>query len=186
MAMMPCEHLLRRRCVKRGCSRMVQPACAIPPSRDPTATCGESSSDRNRTLRADFSSKTPWTPHCNRQPSNIIIVVCDIFSRGTCNNNITCVPPCSIRQEGTPVQKGQTSDECQATPPLRSSPTTPKACLPHMDSLFQPRNPHRAARGPFLAQANCIQANPAGEKTNKLPACEAKTPPRRRGAAGGK
>ena len=38
---------------------------------------------------------------------------------------------------------------------------------------------------PFLAQANCIQANPAQKKTNKLPASEAKPPPRRRGAAGG-
>ena len=43
-------------------------------------TCAASSSGRNRTVRADFSSKTPWAPPCNRQPSNIIIIICDIFS----------------------------------------------------------------------------------------------------------
>ena len=54
---------------------------------DPTYTCAASSRDRNRTVRADFSSKTLWAPPCNRQPSNIIIIVCDIFSFFSVNND---------------------------------------------------------------------------------------------------
>ena len=46
---------------------------------DITGTCGGSSSDRNRTVRADFSSKALWASPCNRQPSNIIIIVCNIY-----------------------------------------------------------------------------------------------------------
>ena len=46
---------------------------------DPTYTRAASSSDRNRSVRADFSSKTLWAPPCNRQPSNIIIIVCNIY-----------------------------------------------------------------------------------------------------------
>ena len=40
-------------------------------------TRGGASSDRNRTCRADLSSKPPWAPLCNRQPSNYIIIVCN-------------------------------------------------------------------------------------------------------------
>ena len=48
-------------------------------ARDITDTCAASSSGRNRTVRADLSSKPPWPPPCNRQPSYIIIIVCNIF-----------------------------------------------------------------------------------------------------------
>ena len=44
---------------------------------DTTDTCAASSSGRNRTVRADLSSKPPWAPLCNRQPSNYIIIVCN-------------------------------------------------------------------------------------------------------------
>ena len=44
---------------------------------DTTDTCAASSSGRNRTVRADLSSKPPWTPLCNRQLSNYIIIVCN-------------------------------------------------------------------------------------------------------------
>ena len=40
-------------------------------------TRGGASSDRNRTCRADLSSKPPWAPLCNRQPSNYIIIICN-------------------------------------------------------------------------------------------------------------
>ena len=40
-------------------------------------TCAASSSGRNRTLRVGLSSKPPWAPLCNRQPSNYIIIVCN-------------------------------------------------------------------------------------------------------------
>ena len=40
-------------------------------------TRGGASSDRNRTLRAGLSSKHPWAPLCNRQPSNYIIIICN-------------------------------------------------------------------------------------------------------------
>ena len=44
---------------------------------DTTDTCAASSSGRNRTVRAGLSSKPPWAPLCNRQPSNYIIIVCN-------------------------------------------------------------------------------------------------------------